>query len=92
MFDLVSLLGGDSKSVPQQLEEIFEFERTLMKVSFILENNETKSRKKRLRSFHKHALISAPYSPSFMGKRLLLDYHNYRLLCPTSQVFGVAAQ
>lgn len=33
MFDLVSLLGGNSKSVPQQLEEIFELERTLMKVS-----------------------------------------------------------
>lgn len=46
MFDLVNLLGGNSKSVPQQLEEIFELERTLMKVGFILENNETKSRKK----------------------------------------------
>ena len=73
MFDLVSLLGGDSKSVPQQLEEIFEFERKLTQVSFSPENNETKSRKKRLESFHKHALISAPHSPSLMGKRFLSD-------------------
>lgn len=36
MFELAGLLGGDPKSITQPLKEIFEFEKKIAQVGFVI--------------------------------------------------------